>query len=246
MASLKMTRGVGEYVKNEAHTCLFGPTYEPDGTRRPAIVFTGGPGDDRDFLTSIASGSTIYPTLARAGIPMLSAEFGGPAQWGNDTSKRRIGQAWRRATSQLGTRADKFVGIGVSKGYVALDNYARENPTSVAALVGIVPAANVSDIYDNNRSGLRPRISAAYNGDWPGAAATHDPSRNIVVRAGLGIPTLLIAGERDETVLPETVADYGAAIGAAVKTKTGADHMTTAPAVEPLEDLLAFLLPYLA
>lgn len=238
------SRGVGLYVAAEAHTCVWGRPYKPDATRRPVVYFTGGAGDDRNFLTAAGSGNHIPPVLSEAGVPLISAAFGGAEQWGNDTTITRIGQAWTQVKSQLVTKTDKFVGIGVSKGYAALDNYARANPNNVAALIGIVPAADVSDIFDNNRSGLAANINAAYGGNWAASKATHDPNLNRAGRLALGIPTLLIYGDNDTTVLAPNVVAYAAAIGAEARSVGAFGHLDSAPQIDPVEDILGFLDAY--
>lgn len=241
-----ISRSVGGYAPGEAATTIVGRLYKNDSTKRPVIYFTGGPGDDRDFLTAPASGSQIAPRLVDAKIAVISAAFGGAAQWGNDTAQARIGQAFSFVQATLGTKGDKFVGVGISKGATAMLNYARNNPSKVAALVLIVPAVNVSDIYDNDRSGLAAAIDAAYGGSWASAKATHDPALNTATHAAQGIPMKLCYGGADTTIMPQTVLDFAAATGAtAVQIGPTLDHLTTAPAMDPIGDVLAFIDPHL-
>lgn len=235
---------VGGYVAAEASSAFYGRLYKRDGTRRPVIYFTGGPGDARDYLTASSSGKQIAPVLADAGIPVISAAFGGAALWGNDISQARIGQLWTYVKTQLGTKADKFVGIGVSKGATALLNYMRANPGNVAAFVGIVPAVNMTDIHDNNRGGNQASIDTAYGAAWAANAATHDPSLNTATHASQAIPTKLINGDSDVVVIPSTVSAFASAVGATLVTKAGTDHLATAPAIDPVEDVLRFVGPY--
>lgn len=247
MAALCTSRGVGQYVASEAHTLAYGRRYKADGTVRPVVYFTGGPGDDRDFLTSTASGNQIAPLLAHLNVPVISAAFGGADQWGNDTAQTRIGQAWTFVKSALGTKTDKFVGIGVSKGATALLNYTRANPTNVAALLLIVPAVNLTDIHDNNRSGNAANIEAAYGGAaaWTTAAAAHDPALNTATHASQAIPTFIIYGDADTTILPSSVTSFASAVGASTQLVTGGGHLTTAPALDPVAHVWSKLNKYL-
>lgn len=237
-------RQVGGYVASEGSTLAYKRTYRANSAKRPVIYFTGGPGDDRDFLTATASGSQITPVLSETGTVFVSAAFGGANQWGNDTTQTRIGQLWTYVKAQAGTKTDKFVGIGVSKGATALLNYTRNNPGNVAALVLIVPAVNVSDIYDNNRSGLAAGIDAAYGGSWAANKATHDPALNASTHASQAIPMKLIPGTTDTTVLASVVSAFGSTVGATVQGVTGTDHLTTAPALNPVADVWGFLAAY--
>lgn len=244
--SLATRRGVGQYVAAEAHTAAHGRLYKPDATKRPVIYFTGGPGDDRDFLTATASGSQIAPVLADAGVPIISAAFGGADLWGNDTTQTRIGQAWTQIKTELGTKTDKFIGIGVSKGALALLNYTRNNPGNVAAILGIVPVVNLTNVYTDNAAS-QAAIDAAYtnHATYLTALPTHDPALNTATHASQAIPMRLIYGSADVTVRPADVASFAAAVNAQVRVSNGTDHLTTGPAVDPQADVLNFISPYL-
>lgn len=238
------TYGVGQYVASEAHTAIFGRLYKPS-TKRPVIFFTGTAGSSA-FLTSSASGSQISPRLVDVGIPFISGDFGGANLYGNDTTQTRIGQLWTFVKTLLGTPTDKFIGIGVSKGMTALLNYARANPGNVAALVGIVPGVSLANVYTDN-VGLQAGIDAAYtnHASYLAALPTHDPMANQSTHASQGIPMKFFTGDADTVVRPADVQSFGAAVGATVKTFTGTDHLTTAPQVDPVEDVLKFIAPYL-
>ena len=235
------SRGVGQYVASEAHTLAYGRLYKPDASRRPVIYFTGL-SSDRNFIEGTASASHVPPRLARLGVPFISAEFGGTGLWGNATTQTRIGEAWAYVKAALGTRTDKFIGVGVSKGATAVLNYARANPSDVAALVLIVPAVDVSDIYDNNRSGNAAQIDAAYGGDWAGSKATFDPALNTATHASQAIPMKLFYGGADTTCTPATITAFATAVGGtAVNVGADLDHLTVGPEIDPVEDVWEFV-----
>lgn len=245
-------RDLGQYVAAEASLAAIGRTYRR-GVKRPVIYFTGANGLARDFLDEPASGSQIAPRLVDVGIPFISSQFGSPPlQWANDIAQARIGQLWTYVKTLLGPRTDKFVGIGVSKGAAALLNYARNNPANVAAIVGIVPAANINDLYVNQAATFQAQIDVAYpsgtyppNG-WPSAKGTHDPALNAATHAAQGIPMRFYYGDADTTVLPAVLESFMAAVGSSIQSQkiAGTDHLTTGPAIDPL-DVLKFLDPYL-
>lgn len=241
-------RGVGEYVAAEAHTVAFGRLYKPDATRRPVVYFTGGPGDDRDFLTATASGSQITPGIVDGPVSfgVISAAFGGAEQWGNDTTQTRIGQAWTQVKSQLGTKTDKFVGIGISKGALALLNYARNNPSNVAAIVGIVPVVNLTNFYADNAAS-QTNIDAAYtdHAGYLAALATHDPNLNTATHLSQAIPMKLFYGTSDASIRSADVTSFASAVGATAQSMGATTHLTTAPAIVPTGDILSFIGPYL-
>lgn len=233
---LVTSRGVGQYVASEAHTFLTNRLWKNGTARRPIIYFTGGPGDDRDFITATASGSQVPSVLAESGFPIVSAAFGGANMWGNDTSIARIGSAWTYIKSQLSPSTDKFIGVGVSKGVTALLNYAKANPSNVAAIAGFVPAVDIQDIYTNDRAGAASSISTAYGGAPPD---DHTPAKNAA--SYTGIPIKLWYQSDDTTVIPSTVTTFAATAGATtVNTGTGGHTAANVDAVQ----VAAFLAAY--
>lgn len=238
-------RDVGGYVASEASTLAAGKLYAPTASKRPIIYFTGQTANDTDFLTSSASGSQIAPRLADVGVPFISAVFGGANLWGNDTTQTRIGQAWTYVKAQMGCKTDKFIGIGVSKGALALLNYARNNPSNVAAIVGIVPVVNLPNVYADNAS-LQAEIDTAYtnHATYLTALPTHDPNANAATHLSQAIPMEFIYGASDTVVRPADVSAFATAVGASKQSKAGTDHLTTAPAVDPVEDVWKFISQY--
>lgn len=242
--SLCTTRGVGAYVASEAHTAAYGRFYVRQATR-PVIFFTGGASGDRDFLDNGASANQLTPRLVEMGVPIISADFGGPNLYGNDTTQTRIGQIWTYVKTLMDTKTDKFIGIGVSKGFTALANYTRNNPNNVAALVGIVPGVSLTNVYADNAS-LQAGIDAAYtdHATFLTALPTHDPLLNTATHASQGTPMKLIWGDSDTTVRPADIATFASAVGASTKILAGATHLTTPPQVDPWLDIQPFIAPY--
>lgn len=244
-------RDQGGYVTSEWSTFVYPRIWRPD-KRRPILYFTGGNGDDLDFLRTPASGSQLPRAIAAEGWPVISGQMGAPPmQWGNATAQARIGQLWDYFKAVLGVVEDRFIGIGVSKGAMALLNYARANPTHLRALIGIVPAANINDLYVNQAGLFQAQIDAAYpagtyppNG-WPSVKGAYDPALNVAAHASLGIPSLFFYGSADAVVLPAIIEAFMAGVGSSITPREiiGTDHLTTGPAIDPLE-VLDFLVAH--
>lgn len=230
------SRGIGVYVASEAHTCASGRLYKGSSSRRPVVYFPGGVGGDRKFLDDSTTGSQIGPLLAECGYPIISAAFGGPSLWGNSTTATRIGQAWTQVKSQLSTATDKMLLIGVSQGATAALNYAKSNPSNVAAIVGIVPAVDIQDIDTNNRGGASTAIQTAHGGA-PSDALT--PAKN--ASSFTAIPQKLYYASDDTTVIPSTVTTFAATSGASTVNLGAVGH--TAATVDP-QSVVSFLSQY--
>lgn len=233
MPSLAKTTGLGQYVAGEKHVALRSRLYRHNGTRRPIIFFPGGVGGHLAFLVTPINGSQITPVLADAGYPMISADLGGGSDWGNDEAQTRIGQAWTQVKAELSTATDKMLLVGVSQGATAALNYAKNNPTNVAAVACLVPAVDIQDIYDNDRAGAAAGIAAAYGGSRP--PDTHNPADNTAALSG--IPIKLWYATDDTIIFPATVTDFAAAVGATAVSLGAVGH--TAETI-PAKDVLTF------
>lgn len=239
-----LERGRDAAAASEYYQAARERTYRADASRRPVLVFTGANGAEREFLTAAASGAHLTPILADVGYPLISAQFGSPPYaWGNDLSQTRIGQAWTMVKARLGTKTDKFIGVGVSKGFTALARYARANPANVAALIGLVPAVSPIDIYTNNRSGLAAEIAAAYGGaaGWLAVDQDIDALANAAAHT---IPMQLHYASDDPVILPSTVTDFVAACASSEAVALGAVGHSAASVDGDV--VLSFLEPYLA
>lgn len=132
-----------------------------DGVRgRRGVVMIGGQAQTGEEWLSNSSPS--QRALARAlaeRFPMVSVDVS--STWGNDAGIGRIDSA-RTFLGTLGCATDQIVLVGASMGAVVALNYARANPTRVAGLVAIMPAADVGGIRDGNIAGARDNINTAW------------------------------------------------------------------------------------
>lgn len=233
------SRGVGQYVASEAHSSLHNRFYHSDRSRRAVIFFPGGVGGDRKFIDDPVNGSQTALALSSAGFPLLSATFGGASKWGNSTTVTRIGQAWTYAQTLLGTKTDKLLLVGVSQGATAAFNWAKDNVSQVAAVVGLVPAVDIQDIHTNNRGGNTAAIEAAYGGSAPPDSS--NPADNTETLSGL--PIKIWYSTDDVVVDPPTITTFAQATGITAISLGAVGH--TAETVPP-GDVVSFLQGYAA
>jgi hypothetical protein len=230
------TRGIDVAAASENYSSFFGRLYKPDASKRLVLAFTGGPGDDRDFITTSASASHIFEGLADYDRPVFSAQFGGADQWGNSTALDRISKAWTKAQAVLSTRTDKFIGIGISKGGTALLNDYVLNPTRYQALALFVPAVDIQDVFDNNRGGNQAAINTAHAGRPSNA---NNPAAHPTSYAN--VPITIWAASDDIVTPIATMKNFASASNASLKDMGAVGH--TAANV-PIDEVLRFLGPH--
>lgn len=238
-------RDYGAYVANEYSTVITGHDYKPAKAR--PIIWFGGLATDREFLDAAFSGPQIAPKVAEYGnCAIFQGEMGG-LLWGSDTAQTRIGQAWSYVKTLTGCATDKMILVGLSKGVLGCLNYARNNPTKVAAVVGMIPAVNLQNVYTDTGVPGQTSIEAAYtdHAGYLAALATHDPSLNIETHATQGIPMKFIYGDADTVVRPADILEFAEGVGAETQAIAGGTHTSTPPAVIPSTHVLDFITPYL-
>lgn len=215
MPALGITCGIDASASNEVYELAADRTYSHDASIRPIIYFPGGTATHANFLTDLAQGNHLPPALANLGWPLISADFGGGSQLGNDNAIDRVGKAWTKVKAELGTATDKFIGVGLSQGATALFNYVKAGyGANVAAIVSIVGAIPMDAIHDEDRGpGLQASINNAYGSSalWEAAKATHDPSAYAADLAGL--PIRLYYATNDPVYTEAEQLAFKAAVG---------------------------------
>lgn len=216
------------------------PNEGPPTGRRLAILSHGhGAAGELWFTNTMLS--RLVAMLHERGFCVLAADMGGPAVWGNDTARGALANWWAYAKALLGVKTDKLVGIGWSMGNIAQATWAADNPSQVAALVGLTPVANLKDIRDANRNGYAASINAAYGGAaaFDAARATRDPAARAPELAGL--PMKVYRASDDPICTPATVDAYAATTGAATVNLGAVGHNIN---TVDFADVANFLAPY--
>lgn len=106
----------------------------------------------------------------------LTGDFGYQT-WGNDVFVNRAEQARVHLENVYGVEG-KLIIVAVSMGFLNACNYARVYPERVAAIAGIIPGCDLTDLYNR---GAQVDIDAAYGGYNP---AVDGPIHNPVEFAG--------------------------------------------------------------
>lgn len=200
MAVPKVTsQGQDAAASSEYFSELCERQYRRNASRRLAIVFPGGTGNNRAFLDLDAQAKHLHRALAAVGWPVASADLAGGSQWANDATQDRIPKLISKAQGDLNTKTDAVIGIGLSQGVPALLRYERDHPGTFAAIVSIVGALPIDTIHDQNRSGLAAAINTAWTNSstWETRKADADPFLNFGEH---DLPILDMAADGDDGV----------------------------------------------
>jgi hypothetical protein len=199
---LQVIEGRDEYAPGERHAAVAAATEEAG---RLVIFFTGAAGNERRFVED--EYAPVTGALAAAGLPVISAEFGGGYAWGNDASIDRIGRLWRFGVEGLGARDDRLLGVGVSKGATALLNYARRRRGDVAAVAALIPALDLAAIHDRSED-MAAEIEAAYDGASGYAKAVDRYNPMAHAEAYRGLPICCWSSLDDPAIPFEEVREF--------------------------------------
>lgn len=158
--------------------------YRPDGTKTGTVTCHGYQGRATDW---IATPVPAVNRLAQSGYPVTLPDLGGDL-WGNDTAQTKIGDARAYLQGSAGAKAGKIWLLGYSMGALAALNWARANPTLVAAIVLVEAVIDLADFHDHNASYVAS-IEAAYGGTagYTAAVAAHNPATHATDLAGIPI-----------------------------------------------------------
>src|SRR5690606_22817003 len=104
--------------------------------------------------------------VADAGVPVILADYGGPATWANNTVVDvggRIDQALTYCANEFGTATNRVVAAGEGMGAWAAAAWAWRNRRRLQALWLVAPIVDVLAFYNTNPD-LQASIDAAYGG----------------------------------------------------------------------------------
>lgn len=243
--TVSSTRGIGDYYTAEGHLAILPKFYKRDGTVPGIIYLHGATQNETQMIdnTNAAGLVALLATIGSAGWPILGVYAGGD-QWGNATGQARIDDAKTYLQGALGAKAGGVALIGASMGGLSILNWAKNHLSSVLCAVGLVPVSDVSDMVTNNRQSLAGSINTAY-GTWNEGTMGASYNPHTYAASGLaGLRYKAWYGASDTTVIPATVTDVVASIGAtATGVSVAGDHNSTIGLI-PTADVITFLKAY--
>lgn len=153
----------------------------------------------------------IIETLAAAGYPVHNADYCAAAyqqsgdmgyNYGNSDHISAIGAGFTDLVNNGGAKAGKFFGVGASMGALGLANYAKGNPTNIGALVLIVFAGDLLQLYNEGAPG-NGYIDTAYGiAGAPGPSVLNASSPAAYGAGALpNVPILLLSSDNDPVAM---------------------------------------------
>jgi pimeloyl-ACP methyl ester carboxylesterase len=227
----------------EVRTAYIPARWKYDGSR-PVVVWGHGHGQ-LHYAVPPGFGAALLTAWVHAGWAVVIPRAAGDS-WGNDNAIESYGDALAYAEAPqsaggLGARVGAHLLYGYSMGALACCNFARANPSKVAAILLSAPGIERQRLYDVNINGYgTAEIAAAYGGagNVPTTRATHDPSFYAADLAD--IPIDLTYDPADPVTSVAGMEAFAAASGATLRTGAFGHH----PELPPLRVSLDLYLEY--
>lgn len=242
--SYASTRGKGIYHVGEGSVLMTPKVWRANGTVPGVIYMHGATNTEVQMLDGGPdSVRPVLAGLARAGLPVLGV-YGAGDSWGNAACLTLMAEAISYLQTTVGAKAGPVVLTGGSMGGLAVQNYARANPTQVLCMVGMVPVSNLDDIRSQNRAGLSGSVDLAYPPSY--LEATHGAQYNPHTYAAIGLAGInyrAYYSTEDPIVIPQTVIETVAAAGplASAVPMVGAHEVVNLPADDAINYVMGFV-----
>lgn len=252
---IRASIGLGRYATGEKDLMLVPRRYALDNTK-VAVIYCHYHGGDAISPCAPSGVNPAMGTLLNAVaefLPVFSADLGtataGTTQrdgYGNANTLARLADHKTFAQGATGgARTGKLVFVGLSMGWAACVNYARNNPANVAGMVGLLPLSDTDDVRINDRLSLRSDIDAAAGVTYPTALPA---GMNPTTASYSGVtmpPSTVYYATDDVTIIPSTVTTLAGIIGSTTHSLGASGGHTNASiaAVDP-DDFLATVRTY--
>jgi len=236
---LRSSHGSGRYAASEVDVFVANLAGWAGGVRG-VLYFHGAAASATSCRDYTNIGELHLVNAIAEAFPVLSIDAGGANAFGNSTAVARCSDGRTHLQGTRLAKAGTVLCVGSSMGALTALNYAKANPTHVAAVVGLIPAIDLNDIVTNNRGGLAANVNTAYS---TYNEATHGATSNPATYAAtFTTPTRLYYASDDTTCLPGTATAFDTACASATAVSVGAlGHTQAAIDAVPRDALLDFL-----
>jgi pimeloyl-ACP methyl ester carboxylesterase len=230
------TRGVGQYLPGERHNIWFHRLDPFAPNAKTGVILAHGWLGNADYFTEYydttppidgndAKAKEIVQRIALQQLPAIATDMGGTTTtWGNDTAISACASSLTYLNTVTGARTDRAIVVGLSMGALTALNWARANPSKVAAIGLFLPTVNLADMHDNNRGGFAGDIEASYGGasGYATDGPSHDPANFTASYASM--PIRIWYSSDDPVAVPSVVTAFGTAVGATMTNLGNVGH----------------------
>lgn len=205
-----------EYTKGKSlvgteHYAMWRPYNIAPGAIPALLCHGAGANDTYWNALNWRGNASLGPALARAGIPAIAGEFGGSHSMANDPAMTSLDDYLAAMATNFGTDPNRCYIVGTSMGGALGLRYCETRPNKVAAMIGSLPLTNIKYVYEQNTSGLRAHVEAAWGVTYP--AALPDGALLLENSALAGeIPIRFYYDESDATIPSAWVLESAAAL----------------------------------
>lgn len=216
------------------------PPNAPNSNARGIMFCHGAAGSEASWFTFAGE----LMDMASNGWVVYSPLLSGASPWGNDTSTTKLDAQWTAMQAAYPVKTDKLCIWCSSMGASTAINFARRNPTKVAAIGGTIPVLDQDDIHDNNRGSFAAAIETAYTNlaGWNAAEPTNNPINNAASLSA--IPMKFWTSSDDPVCLPAKATAWASAHGNTTLVDLGAIGHTVPTA--PIRAMSEFFQPYIS
>lgn len=232
-------------VNTGEHEFALVPT-KPRSANVTALLFHGSGHPFAAHDTTQPNFGMLAALIAEAGIPVITAEFGGQG-WGKPGVMTMGDTALTYMHSICGTRTDACITIGASMGAYTALRYAATNPSKVLAVAGIIPLTNMTYFYGSNIGGAQSEIAGAWGVTAPAALPTASQVQEEA--STFNMPIKLWYSHADALIRPADTTAFAAAAPHCTAVDVGANGHSDATGLDVInygagdgQDVVSFLL----
>lgn len=229
MSRFTYTATTGQVATSEVEI-IVRPRSPSDGRAKRGVILAHGAGQQTINQWStpdvVPGFHAVLMMLGSLGFYVLTCDLGGQYTFDNDTvtnaSTGRVLAAWN-VLKTLGCKTDKPIGLGISMGFGNLVTAAGRGAVAFSGIAGIVGLADLDDVRDNNRGGLKAVVNTAYgfpvggtSGSNPFPSYANPNTTGNAANIVSNCPKVYMSySSGDTTILPATVTSLGTKLGSA-------------------------------
>jgi pimeloyl-ACP methyl ester carboxylesterase len=213
--------------------------YPTNGSVRGVVVCQGHGAVGVDALTPGGGGFDPVHSCGSQ-FPTVCNDFSSTTHWGNDAAQTKLGDAITFLQGALGAKSGGVLLYAASMGALLALNYARANPSKIAAIALGMPVVDLAYEHTNNVNGWATEIETTYGGSsaYASAEAGHDPTQH--TSSYTSVPMKMWRASNDTSAITARQDAFASAVGCPVSDLGAVGHtLSLVPGAEVRDFLMA-------